>query len=441
MSNFDQAPNKEAGAARPHRSVSEERARAAGALLGKHGDNDFTCLRVPENFGIAIDLQTGECKREIAPGVYEIDDIERVASRFLLRASAKNLLQGIRKPSQNGNSHPVYRVVRCGIGVMNEAQGVGIWKSTEHKSSHFGGLVSCGSIWHCAVCSAKISNRRKAELVLATTRNNEQGGFSGLLTATVPHVSSEACETVLKNLQKLFTGMNSGKASVLFNAKHSILGQIRALEFTHGFNGWHPHIHSLVFSQNQICWENVGDEFYRRWAKSAKSNFGWELPRQSIDFRGGERAARYVSKWGVEDELTSGMQKKGKNESRSPWGLLSDYAGGCQASGEKWKEFATSVSRQEPGSARLISTRQLVWSRGLKDIFRINEVTDEEIAASQEEPAILLGTLSFEDWVKVLNQDFEARPVLLQIAALGSMQDVQNFVNQLPQPSKKKLII
>lgn len=423
------------------RSVSEERTTGIqGALLGKHGDNDFTCLRLPENFGIAIDMQTGEFRREIAPGVFEKDKIERVASRYLLRASAKNLLQGIRKPSQNGNSHPVYRVVRCGIGVTLEPRGVEIWKSIEHQSSHFGGLVSCGSVWHCAVCSAKISNRRKAELVLATQRNNEGGGVAGLLTATIPHVSADAAATVLKQLQKLFTGLNSGKSAVLFNQKHAIFGQVRALEFTHGFHGWHPHIHSLVFSENQICWENVGDEFYRRWAKSAKSNYGWDLPRLSIDFRGGERAARYVSKWGVEDELTAGMQKKGKNESRSPWGLLSDYSEGDQKAGELWKEFATSVCKQAD-STRLISTRQLVWSRGLRERFGINEISDEEIAALQEAPAILLGTLSFQDWIKVINQDLEVRPVLLQIAALGTMQDVRNFVNQLPEPSKTKLII
>ncbi|MEK6789260.1 MAG: hypothetical protein AABY68_09955 [Pseudomonadota bacterium] len=432
------------------RSVSEERTTGIqGALLGIYGDNDFRSqpftefsrLKLPENFGIAIDTSTGEFKKEVSPGVYETDRLESLTNRYLLRAASKNLLQDFRKPTENGNSHPVYRVVRCGIGVMNEAQGVGIWKNTEFKSTHFGGLCTCGSIWQCAVCAPKISNRRAAELAVAISRNNEEGGVTGLLTCTIPHAAADRCADVLQKLQQLFTRLNSGRASQAFNSEFSIRGQVRAIEFTHGFHGWHPHVHALVFSETPLDWDLVGDEFYRRWSISAKKNFGWDLPRLSIDFRGGNRAAQYVNKWGIENELTTGMQKQGKGNSRSPWGLLADYASGCQASGEKWKEFATAVSRQEQGSARLISTRQLVWSRGLKDTFKINEVSDEEIAASQEEPAILLGTLSFEDWVKVLNQDFEARPVLLQIAALGSMQDVQNFVNQLPEPSKKKLII
>jgi len=253
MSNFDQAPNKEAGAARPHRSVSEERARAAGALLGIHGDNDFrsqsftqlNALKLPENFGIAIDPSTGEFKKEIGPGIYETDRLEHLTNRYVLRSAAKNLLQGIRKPAENGNTYPVYRVVRCGVGVMSEEQGVGIWKNTEFKSTHFGGLCTCGSVWQCAVCAPKISNRRAAELAVAITRNNEEGGVTGLLTCTVPHATADRCQEVLHRLQILFTRLNSGRSSKAFNDEFAIRGQVRAIEFTHGFNGWHPHLFFL----------------------------------------------------------------------------------------------------------------------------------------------------------------------------------------------------
>jgi len=390
---------------------------------------DFSRLSLPDGFGIEVDLYSGEVRKQTGPYTYDIDQFEAVATSYLLRSAARKLLSRF-QAVKNGAEYPAYRVVRCGYSVLTQANGVQIFRALQASRAHFGGVVQCGSIWHCAVCAKKIAVRRRAELVIATNRVNEQGGSCGLLTCTVPHVASDQCSVVLERLQKLFDRLNAGRSASVFREQYSVIGQIRALEFTRGIHGWHPHVHSLIFCNHVPQWSEVGEALWCRWANAAKKEYGWDLPRLAVDLRGGNAAGEYVGKWGIEYEVAGGTLKTARGESLTPFGLLTQYGEGDKAAGEAWVEYATTVSRM--GENRVNSTRQLVWSRGLKKHFGINDLTDEQIAEQQEEPAVLLGSLNFEQWLKVLGQPFDARVVLLQIASVGTFQDVISFVENLP---------
>lgn len=391
---------------------------------------EFSNLPLPEGFGIEVDLYSGEVRKQTGPYTYEIDQFEAVATSYLLRSAARKLLSRFRVVKNSGVEHPAYRVVRCGYSILSQANGVQIFRALQASRAHFGGIVQCGSVWHCAVCAKKIAVRRRAELVIATNRVNESGGSCGLLTCTVPHAASDKCSEVLDRLQNLFRRLSGGKSASLFREQYQIIGQIRALEFTKGIHGWHPHVHSLIFSEHVPQWSEVGEALWCRWANAAKKEYGWDLPRLAVDLRGGNAAGEYVGKWGIEYEVAGGTLKSARGESATPFGLLSQYGEGDKSAGEAWVEYATTVSRM--GENRVQSTRQLVWSRGLKKHFGINDLTDEQIAEQQEEPAVLLGTLNFEQWLKILGQPFDARVVLLQIASVGTFQDVISYVENLP---------
>jgi hypothetical protein len=392
-------------------------------------------LPLPKGFGIEVDLDSGEVRKQVGPGLYEVDQFEAVATSYLLRSAARKLLARYRWVKASGTEFPAYRVVRCGVGVVDQRKGVDVYRALQHKRAHFGGIVQCGSVWHCPVCARKIAVRRRAELVVATNRMNEGGGVCGLLTCTLPHAASDRCADVLERLQRLFDRLNAGKAAKLFRDRFSIAGQIRALEFTKGMNGWHPHVHSLLFCERPLLWNEVGDALWARWAAAARKEYGWELPRLALDVRGGNAAGEYVGKWGLEYEIAGASLKTARGGSSTPFGLLGKYSDGDKAAGESWVEYATAVSRM--GDERIESTRQLVWSRGLKGRFLIEDLTDEQIAEAQEEPAVLLGSLTFDQWLKVLGQPFDARVVLLQIASVGAFEDVVSFVNNLPEPPEK----
>src|SRR5664279_2587900 len=66
--------------------------------------------------------------------------------RYQLQRAAQGLLPG-------------ERVKHCQRSTMNE-YGVGVFRSSDGGAS-FGNLATCGSVWHCPVCAAKITEQRR----------------------------------------------------------------------------------------------------------------------------------------------------------------------------------------------------------------------------------------------------------------------------------------
>ena len=82
----------------------------------------------------------------------------------------------------------------------------------------------------------------------------------------------------------------------------------------------------------------------------------------------------YVSKWGIENEITKGHVKSGKNGNSTAWDLLKLSMLDDQQAAKLFQEFAICFK----------GSRQLDWSRGLKAMFSIDNKTDEELAEETE---------------------------------------------------------
>jgi hypothetical protein len=103
-----------------------------------------------------------------------------------------------------------------------------------------------------------------------------------------------------------------------------------------------------------------------------------------LDIRDGTYAEQYVSKWGLEHELTKGHVKKGRNGGYTPFDLLQysmlDATMNGRTAASLWQEFGIATK----------GARQLSWSRGLKKLLLIEEKTDEELAEETDKNAITL---------------------------------------------------
>ena len=107
------------------------------------------------------------------------------------------------------------------------------------------GLQTCGSVWTCPVCAAKIAERRRVELLDAMEMHKAQGGAVSLLTLTTPHQRGDNLAVLLAQQGKALVGFLKDRAVVAVFAEMGWIGQVRALEVTHGRrsdrnNGWHP---------------------------------------------------------------------------------------------------------------------------------------------------------------------------------------------------------
>jgi hypothetical protein len=154
-----------------------------------------------------------------------------------------------------------------------------LWRSPE--AARLAGVTTCGSVWACPVCAARVAEERRDEVTRALGAWATAARWSvspmpeqysvALLTLTFPHQAdlriegtalgpAERLEIEVQSLtdrvDRFATALRSVKSarawkSVMTQAERA--GSIRALEVTVGdAHGWHPHTHDLVFTRRPL---------------------------------------------------------------------------------------------------------------------------------------------------------------------------------------------
>jgi hypothetical protein len=269
----------------------------------------------------------------------------------------------------------------------------------------------------CPVCAAKISEKRRVELVEAVSRWRDTGGSVVMATITVQHSSKDSYKKTLAGLQTAYGKLLNSVACKAVFAEMGVVGRIKALEVTYGANGWHPHIHLLLFitSQNPPL-KQFKDMLFKRWEMACKaSNLNKPSP-DAFNLSDGSYAAAYVSKWGIESEMTKGHIKTSKS-GYSPFDLLRHHLG----------TYAGNADPLSPGQDKLLfqeyaytmkGKRQLVWSDGLRDLLGLKqEKTDKELVDETEEQEVLFVKIPLAMWKIILKK--EKRGEVLEACKLG----------------------
>lgn len=365
---------------------------------------------VASSHSLNFDKETGEVLKEQK----EYCPVTARLERFILQSAAKKALRGSK----------VKRIRVC-LTIRLKGAIITVRRSKNHNTCCYGGLGTCASVWVCAICSAKISERRKYELQNAIEQHIGRGGDVLLLTLTNPHYLGDKLADVLEGQRLALKYFNQGSDVMRFNKSIGYIGSVRALEVTHGRNrrinnGWHPHYHVLLFVQSGLDLDVLRNAFYQRWLKACiKANMP-ALPdfKHGLRLDDGSKAAAYASKWGLESEMTKGHTKKA-NDGETPFDLLRAYAyDDDKQAAALFREFAETFKGK----------RQLHWSHGLKAKFQLEEVTDEELASEQDDQAAILGTIELEDWKRILKAD--VRGEILELARHG-WEPVERFLLEL----------
>jgi hypothetical protein len=272
-------------------------------------------------------------------------------------------------------------------------QDVKIWKDKAHGKAFFSGVRTCGSVWACPICAAKISERRRHELTDALTQAKAIGLHVKLLTLTIPHGLGDDLNAILAGLLKAWNKTTQGLVGQRLRDLLGLRGYIRAFEVTYGQNGFHPHFHILLFLDRDWTDSGVKNAFTPVWQNACRLA-GLPIPsdRHGVDVSDGTYAAKYASKWGLESEMTKGHTKKGKIGGMTPF----DFLRVVFAQGEDAPRFSGLYLVYEKAFK---GKRQLYWSNGLRKLLELApEATDEELAATQEESASVLANLSLDQW-------------------------------------------
>lgn len=304
------------------------------------------------------------------------------AERYALKMAAHRLLP---------RSH---RTTKCMHWRLPDKQ-LQVLRGATTDRAFFHGLQVCAMPWTCPVCAAKISERRRHEVAHAIKQAELLGWRVRLLTLTVPHGMGDDVASIVDRMSKAWTRLWQGKAGVQLNHGLCLMGHIRALEVTHGANGFHPHFHALMFYHPDHTKAAVWAGLPATWQRVAVRA---GLPEPSLEHGcrvdDGDKAAAYVSKgvWGLESELTKGHVKKGRKGSRTPFDLLRDYRDGDKHAGALWRVYVDAFEGR----------RQLYWSNGLRKRLALSELSDDEICNKpDDERSLVLAIITDEQWSQI----------------------------------------
>lgn len=345
----------------PSLEVAGEARRAGGEaplgiLRNRYAEGVEKAPKAPANAGENEHQKT--CKKEA-----------RQADRFALQRTA-------------GALTPSLRVRHC----LWTATGAFVEVLRRGGDARFGGVQTCGSVWGCPCCSARISEVRRQELrTLQAWVAARPHLRIVMMTLTARHRGRRLLSMINKMAaaKSRLQDRNPWKPLRLSGV---LVGSVSVREATHGENGWHPHYHVLciVEADSDDVAKALLEPVRRAWVECLKLEGLGATMARAFHLASGEAVAEYVAKqggeieagsWGIAEEMTLGRLKKGRGEKgASPWQVLREAHAGDDEAQTLWREYALTMHGR----------RQQVWSNGLKAAVGLLEVEDKEAAEGEE---------------------------------------------------------
>ena len=353
------------------------------------------------------------------------------------------------------------RCYDCGRATVTGGGVVGI-RRTDAGLVGLAGLSTCGRVWLCPVCNAKVMARRAVEIGAALTwaaveglhviwgsltvhhtSSSPLGHLIGVqqdawrhvvqgrtwtrasATATRAHVCSQTCESSCERKRDTYDTGKDGR-----------VGYIRASEITTGANGWHPHFHPIILWRGTAAdAQAFADQVVSRWCDGVQKAGGYASEHggaQQLRVIGGveiyDELARYVTKatydpnrMALETVWSQGKTGRGRaKETVSHWSLLAAVEQGLAVEIGQWSELEEATNGH----------RMITWSRGLRGFAGLGvEVEDDEIVAEEVGTKDdTVAVLTTEGWRMVRDRPDILAMMLDQLESAG-MAGLVNVLN------------
>jgi hypothetical protein len=324
------------------------------------------------------------------------------------------------------------RCKHCGRTMTGEVVGV---RYSEGKGAGFSGLQTCGSVWICPVCSAKILARRSLETGVMCLAWEREGGRLALGTLTMRHHQGHSLKALWKALATAWGAVTYSKVWRKQLARLGVVGWIKVVEVNVGPNGWHVHIHfALLLGEgtSDADLAALSNWLTPKWQRAVAANGFDALPvGQDLAFFDGVDAAvqlgEYMSKqtaYGSPEtlglELFGGANKRSRSVySTVPvWRLLEDI----MSTGEldewhRWVEYEKASKGKH----------QFSVSKGLRERLGVGvEKSDEEIASEEAGDRDLV-QITRHGWSRLLRSGVNPAEVL-SVMESGGVSGVCRFL-------------
>lgn len=325
-----------------------------------------------------------------------VDEAKKIVELFAVQELAcECLTERTKRTNADGKVHDTYvhRVNYCLRQRIDAGKSVSVRYNQSRDKAHYDNVQRCGSVWTCPFCSRKIAEGRRQEMKTAIANWQKEGGYVYLVTFTNRHHAGDNLDDLLKGQAKAKKRLWEKTKVKNMMKDLGCIGRITATEVTYSDNnGWHPHYHMLMFFDHEINVDGLQTFLAHEW-QMACGKAGLKLPtiKDGVDVRKGDKASDYVSKWGLEDEMSKGHTKKGKQGGLTPFDLLRQSSDNPKYR-YLFKQFADAFKGK----------RQLHWTNGLKALLGVGEVSDEELAEQTDKDSIEIKEVATQIWRLIL---------------------------------------
>ena len=293
-------------------------------------------------------------------------------------------------------------------------------KMGENRKAFFHGYMTCNNNWLCPVCSKRIAYLRGLEVLKAGQWALANGYSLAMITLTNQHTRRmlpELCVDIQLSALKLFRV----KAKRWLNEVS--IGRITGNEILHGENGCHFHSHILLILKNG-CTISADLEKKLRcaWADSLiksglKGSSVKVLSKKAMDIQLDCSVSSYISKWGVDKEITASGSKQGHGIS-----LFEVFASGDYSTFFKYA-MAFSPKRNRSIHQQIYKLR---WSYKLKELVGLKSYNDSEIQEDYAKESILVAVIGAEAWKYICENNL--RKTVLDVVEHGGFEELVSML-------------
>lgn len=382
------------------------------------------------------------------------------SANFKLTDTAKELLENT---AQN-------RVCVCMSHRLKQDENISIKHNGQNGAdgrAYYSNIIQCSSVHTCIVCNNRIMSKRSKEIAQAYDYfTSSLYGFVPMLTLTIPHKAGGSLEKQLELINHAYKRLMDDRIMRQVWQIVGKVGAIKGVEYTHGKNGHHNHIHSLMFLekshhdiklpiarwttpkrkgmlrllnekqeqdyinkglQAQISYMNFDDFIKFYWVKLCREvGLGMPSLENGAVITEGDNVKSYIAKHKSAQEITNSRDKKAKHGNRNQWELLLDYQNGDKHAGVIFKEYAQAFA----------GGKLLRWSNGLKKLLLIEEIEDEEVQAEDESTeSQVIQEITIDVWNIVKHYKLQAR--LLSAVENDYQNNTDEFSTEIRKMIKK----
>jgi len=264
----------------------------------------------------------------------------------------------------------------CGQFPIDPDNIVTVWNETKQRAHHEG-LMMCKNPSLCPICSPIKARENRQEMQVALEQVKRMKLRACMPTFTIPHGLSDSLEGSLGIISAVMRDFKNSRGYKAIKKEMGIVGDIRSLETPWSMNnGWHPHFHMILIHEHEIHIESMEVRMFELWA-DACAKHGITPKLDAFKLVGASDAGNYVTKSGLEYEMTGQQIKTGKKGSLTPFAMLVNYNDSPRLYKTLIREYYFAIKGKS----------LLKYSKGLRDLLGL----EEAVKLKQEEEEKELG--------------------------------------------------